>query len=58
MDRFRGLIQHNYPVGAFAYDTLGYKTASVLYPEMSGGPDFYEGFKRGFIERGGKIVQE
>ncbi len=53
-----GLIQHNYPVGPFCYDTLGYRTASVLYPEMSGGPDFYEGFKRGFTERGGKIVQE
>jgi branched-chain amino acid transport system substrate-binding protein len=53
-----GLIQHNYPVGAYCYDTLGYRTVSLLYPEMSGGPDFYEGFKRGFTERGGKIVQE
>ncbi len=52
-----GLIQHNYPFGIYAYDKLGYRTVTAIYPDMAGGPDFYEGFKRGFEERGGQMVQ-
>lgn len=53
-----GLIQHNWPLGVYAYKDLGYRTATAIYPETSGGPDFYEGFRRPFTELGGTIVQE
>jgi branched-chain amino acid transport system substrate-binding protein len=53
-----GLIQHNYQEGIYAYKVAGYKTATILFPDYAGGPNFYEGFRRGFTESGGKIVQE
>jgi branched-chain amino acid transport system substrate-binding protein len=53
-----GLIQQNYQMGIFAYKDAGYKTATILFPDYAGGPNFYEGFKKGFTESGGKIVQE
>ena len=53
-----GLIQNTYPLGIMAHDDLGYKKASAIYPEVAGGPDFYEGFRRGFTERGGTVIQE
>jgi branched-chain amino acid transport system substrate-binding protein len=53
-----GLIQNTYPLGIMAHNDLGYKKASAIYPEVAGGPDFYEGFRRGFTERGGTVIQE
>jgi branched-chain amino acid transport system substrate-binding protein len=53
-----GLIQQDYQMGIYAYKNAGYKTATSLFPDYAGGPNFYEGFKRGFTESGGKIVQE
>jgi branched-chain amino acid transport system substrate-binding protein len=52
-----GLIQSNYSAGTYAYEA-GYRTATCLFPESSGGPDFYEGFRRSFTELGGTIVQD
>jgi branched-chain amino acid transport system substrate-binding protein len=53
-----GLKQYNYPTGVFAYEELGWRKVSVIFPEVAGGPDFLEGFKMSFTERGGQIIQE
>jgi branched-chain amino acid transport system substrate-binding protein len=53
-----GLIQNTYSLGIYAYEDLGYRKVSALYPEVSGGPDFFRGFKMGFNEKGGEIIQE
>ncbi len=52
------MSQENYPMGIYAYKDLGYRKISLLYPEVSGGAEFMEGFKKGFTELGGQIVQE
>lgn len=47
-----------YPWGVYAAETLGYKKATALFSDYVAGRNFYEGFKRGFEEKGGTIIQE
>jgi branched-chain amino acid transport system substrate-binding protein len=48
----------SYPLGRYAYEKLGFKTASVLTPDYVAGRDFCGGFIDGFKAAGGTIVQE
>jgi branched-chain amino acid transport system substrate-binding protein len=45
-----------YPMGAFAYDKVGCKTAAVVYTDFPPGKDSVEAFKTGFEKAGGKIT--
>lgn len=45
-----------YPVGVYAYDELGAKTAAVLAMDYSMGEQSAVGFIDGFTSKGGKIV--
>ncbi len=46
-----------YPAGLYAYDGLGYRTATIVYSDFIAGQEFIAGFETGFKERGGTIVQ-
>ncbi len=50
--------QLDYGFGRFAYNELGYKTVTIMAPEVADGPEFMRGFKDGFTESGGQVVQE
>jgi branched-chain amino acid transport system substrate-binding protein len=45
-----------YPMGAFAYDKIGCKTAAVAYTDFPPGKDSVEAFKTGFEKAGGKVT--
>jgi branched-chain amino acid transport system substrate-binding protein len=45
-----------YPMGAYAYDKIGCKTASVAYTDFPPGKDSTEAFTKGFEKAGGKIT--
>ena len=45
-----------YPMGAYAYDKVGCKTAAMAYTDFPPGKDSTEAFKTGFEKAGGKIV--
>jgi branched-chain amino acid transport system substrate-binding protein len=45
-----------YPMGAFAYNKVGCKTAAMAYTDFPPGKDSTEAFKTGFEKAGGKIV--
>ncbi len=45
-----------YPMGAFAHDKIGCKTAAMAYTDFPPGKDSTEAFKTGFEKAGGKIV--
>jgi len=45
-----------YPMGAYAHDKLGCKTAAVGYTDYPPGKDSLEAFKTGFEKAGGKVV--
>ena len=47
-----------YTMGAYAYEKLGYKTAVVHTADFIAGYLFTGGFKKGFEDRGGKVLQE
>jgi len=47
---------HGYPMGAFAYDKVGCKTAAVAYTDFPPGKDSTDAFKAGFEKAGGKVV--
>jgi len=47
----------NVPAGYYAYDVLGYRTATTVYQDFIAGEEFIGGFEAGFKERGGTIVQ-
>jgi branched-chain amino acid transport system substrate-binding protein len=47
---------HGYPMGAYAYDKIGCKTAVLAYTDFPPGKDSTEAFKTGFVKAGGKIV--
>lgn len=51
-------MQIAYGVGAYAADTLKYKTAVSLAADFVPGHDYTNGFKTAFEERGGKLIQE
>lgn len=46
-----------YPLGLYAYDELGYRTATVIHDDFVAGEDFAGGTMKGFEARGGTIVQ-
>jgi branched-chain amino acid transport system substrate-binding protein len=50
--------QGDYPFGKYAYEKFGYKTAVVMGPDYAAGHEKADAFKEGFIEAGGKVVQE
>jgi len=45
-----------YPMGTYAHDKLGCKTAAVGYTDYPPGKDSLEAFKMGFEKAGGKVV--
>ena len=45
-----------YPMGTYACDKLGCKTAAMGYTDFPPGKDSTEAFKTGFEKAGGKIV--
>jgi branched-chain amino acid transport system substrate-binding protein len=45
-----------YPMGAYAYNKIGCKTAAMAYTDFPPGKDSTEAFKTGFEKVGGKIV--
>ena len=47
-----------YPMGVYAYEELGYKTVTMLHPEMSFTHEMVDAFKKGFEGKGGKVIQE
>jgi branched-chain amino acid transport system substrate-binding protein len=47
---------HGFPMGAFAHDKIGCKTAALAYTDFPPGKDSTEAFKTGFEKAGGKIV--
>jgi branched-chain amino acid transport system substrate-binding protein len=46
-----------YPMGAYAHDKIGCKTAAMAYTDFPPGKDSTEAFKTGFEKAGGKIVE-
>jgi ABC-type branched-subunit amino acid transport system substrate-binding protein len=44
-------------VGTYAYDVLGYKTATVIHDDIIFAEEFTQGAMDGFVSRGGKIIQ-
>jgi branched-chain amino acid transport system substrate-binding protein len=45
-----------FPMGAYAHDKIGCKTAAMAYTDFPPGKDSTEAFKTGFEKAGGKIV--
>ena len=45
-----------YPMGAYAFNKVGCKTAAMAYTDFPPGKDSTEAFKTGFEKAGGKIV--
>ena len=45
-----------YPMGAYAHDKVGCKTAAMAYTDFPPGKDSTEAFKTGFEKAGGKIT--
>ena len=45
-----------YPMGAYAHDKVGCKTAAVAYTDFPPGKDSTEAFKTGFEKAGGKVT--
>jgi branched-chain amino acid transport system substrate-binding protein len=45
-----------YPMGAYAYDKVGCKTAAVAYTDFPPGKDSVEAFTKGFEKAGGKVM--
>ncbi len=45
-----------FPMGSYAYNKIGCKTAAVAYTDFPPGKDSVEAFKTGFEKAGGKVV--
>ena len=45
-----------YPMGAYAFNTIGCKTAAVAYTDFPPGKDSTEAFTKGFEKAGGKVT--
>jgi branched-chain amino acid transport system substrate-binding protein len=50
--------QSAYPLGKYAHDKLGIKTAAVAYANYAPGKDSKNAFKEAFTAAGGKVVAE
>jgi len=48
----------SYPTGAYAYEKLGYRTATTMGTDYVAGREFIGGGVMGFTDRGGKIIQQ
>ncbi|HZP69386.1 MAG TPA: ABC transporter substrate-binding protein [Pseudolabrys sp.] len=46
-----------YPMGAYAHDKIGCKTAALAYTDFPPGKDSTEAFKTGFEKAGGKVTE-
>ena len=46
-----------FPMGAYAHDKVGCKTAAVAYTDFPPGKDSTEAFKTGFEKAGGKVTE-
>ncbi len=46
-----------YFVGIYAYDKLGYRTATIIHDDVLFAEEFLQGAMDGFVSRGGQIVQ-
>jgi branched-chain amino acid transport system substrate-binding protein len=46
------------PIGVYAYDELGYQTATLITGDWMPGHGFMGGFISGFTEKGGEVIQE
>ena len=55
---FGTLSAVSYPMGAYAYEKLGYRTLSTIGTDYIAGREFIGGAVNAFKERGGKIIQE
>ncbi|MBW1803247.1 MAG: ABC transporter substrate-binding protein [Deltaproteobacteria bacterium] len=44
-------------VGVYAYDVMGYSTATVIHDDIIFAEEFTQGAMDGFVSRGGKIIQ-
>ena len=49
---------NGYPMGVYAAEKLGYKTATTIGSDFSAGHEFVGGFVQGFEARGGKTIQQ
>ena len=49
---------NGYPMGIYAAEKLGYKTATTIGSDFSAGHEFIGGFVQGFQARGGKVIQQ
>ncbi len=49
---------NGYPMGVYAAEKLGYKTATTIGSDFSAGHEFIGGFVQGFEARGGKTIQQ
>ena len=52
------LRQGTYASGVYAYEKLGYRTATTLAQDYVAGREFIAGFVQAFEERGGKVIQQ
>ena len=48
---------HGYPMGAYAFDKIGCKSAALAYTDFPPGKDSTEAFKTGFEKVGGKVTE-
>ena len=46
-----------YPMGIYAAEVLGYKTAAILASDFVAGHEYMDGFTKGFESKGGKVIQ-
>jgi ABC-type branched-subunit amino acid transport system substrate-binding protein len=46
-----------YFVGTYAYDVMGYRTATVIHDDIVFAEEYTQGAMDGFVSRGGKIIQ-
>jgi branched-chain amino acid transport system substrate-binding protein len=49
---------NGYPMGVYAAEKLGYKTATTIGSDFEAGHEFIRGFALGFESKGGKILQQ
>lgn len=54
---FGTLLGRGYPLGLYAYEVLGARTAVVIHDDFVAGEDFCQGTMDGFASKGGKIIQ-
>lgn len=50
--------QMTYAMGLYAYEELGYRTATTIATDYEAGYAYMSGFTQGFTDSGGKIIQQ